>query len=99
MVDFFHKEPEEAKPPVDVKSIQLDCSSCGKSLVKVMRVKEAPTSINVRANCCFCGDSSFVQEVSGSFYMIPSEGVQLSEAPSAGDNKNFIIETKELPNV
>jgi len=100
MVDFFHKEPEDPKPPVDVTSIQLDCSNCGKALAKVMRVNGAPTSVKIKANCCFCGDSSFLKEVSGSFYMLPSEGVRLEEIPAMGDNNSFIIETrKELPNV
>jgi len=100
MVDFFQKEPEEAKPPVDVTSIQLDCSNCGKHLAKVMLVKDAPTSVKIKANCCFCGDSSFLKEVSGAFYMVPSEGVKLEEAPIMGDNNSFVIKTtKELPNV
>ena len=99
MVDFFQKEPEDPKPPVDVKSIQLDCSNCGKSLVRVMRVKDAPTSVSIKANCCFCGDSSFTKEVSGAFYMVPSDGVELQGVPSSGDNKRFVIETKETPNV
>lgn len=100
MVDFFHKEPEDPKPPVDVTSTQLDCSGCGKALAKVMRVNDAPTSVKIKANCCFCGDSSFLKEVSGAFYMVPSEGVRLEGIPAMGDNNNFIIETrKELPNV
>ena len=101
MVDFFNKEPEEdLKPPVDVTSIQLDCSSCGKNLAKVMRVNDAPTSVKIKANCCFCGDSSFLKEVSGAFYMVPSEGVKLKGVPAASDNNNFIIETaKESPSV
>ena len=101
MVDFFHKEPEDPKPPVDVTSIQLDCSSCGKNLAKVMRVNNAPTSVKIKANCCFCGDSSFLKEVSGAFYMVPSEGVKLGGAPATDDNNSFVIETtkEELPNV
>ena len=60
-----------------------------------MKKQHAPTSVTVKANCCFCGDSSFTKEVSGAFYMVPSEGVQLVGAMDTGDSKRFIIETKE----
>ena len=97
MVEFFQKEPEDPKPPVDITSIELDCSNCGKSLAKVMRVNNAPTTVKIKANCCFCGDSSFIKEVSGAFYMVPSEGVKLEGVPAASSNNNFIIETAKGP--
>ena len=100
MVDFIQKEPEDPKDPVDVTSIQLDCSSCGRNLAKVMRANNTPTTVKIKANCCFCGDSSFLKEVSGAFYMVPSEGVKLKGVPAASSNNNFTIETaKESPSV
>ena len=98
MVEFFEKDPAESKDPINAEPLQLDCSSCGAALMKVMKKQEAPTSITIKANCCFCGDSSFSQQVSGAFYMVPSNGVQLVGAVDMGNPKNFVIDTKEAEN-
>ncbi len=43
----------------------LKCSNCGKSLVDVWVTTKSEVRTTFRANCPFCGDKSFSQEVKG----------------------------------
>ena len=48
--------------------IYLSCSSCNKKLVDLFIVKKDETlNWKTVAKCCYCGDKSFITEVSGMF--------------------------------
>ena len=99
MVDFHEMEEKEAKPPVDVDSVPIICTNCDSKLLTVKKVKEAPTTIKIRAKCCFCKDKTFYKEVSGAFYLAAEPNVFLEGVSEEGEAQHFIIETKEKDNV
>ena len=95
VVEFNEREPSEQKPSVEVKSISLDCSSCGEKLLTVKKAKEAPTPVKIRALCCFCGDKTFYKEVSGAFYLSAEPNVYLNDVREEAEDQHFLVETKE----
>ncbi len=54
---------------VDAGHVYLDCSACGAALLDVWSTRPGePHTWKLRANCPFCGDSSFVTEIKGGFH-------------------------------
>lgn len=48
--------------------IHLTCANCDAGLVDIVLTEYDPSlAVKVRANCPFCGDSSFIKEVPGPY--------------------------------
>ena len=84
------------------KTESLECSSCSKTLVGLWVVLEMDESkksklkqTRIRCSCPYCGDKSFVKEVSGDFYMYPQEGLIVVESETLDDETVFIKLEKE----
>lgn len=67
----------------------LKCANCGKDLIQILKVQENDQIQEIESECPFCGDSSFVKEVSGKIYIYSLEGVVIIDSPTE------CIETKD----
>lgn len=72
----------------DCGHIILSCSSCGKNLVDIWKIKENKEwSWKVMAKCCYCGDNSYIKEFTGQFarggYSINPDKNKDPEEPNA----------------
>ena len=77
--------------PIHTITENIVCSSCSKELVGLWVIpnldqnKEAKQT-SLRCNCCYCGDKSFIKNISGDFYLYPAEGLQVVESETLDDD-------------
>ena len=95
---FFEKEktetPKIQDPPPELIETDFNCSNCERPLLKTLRTKDVDHFTKVRVHCSECDDFSFTKEVSGAFFIAPSEGVKIQDAETSVDNSLHTIYTK-----
>jgi hypothetical protein len=59
----------------DGELVVINCSNCDKPLVKIhitrpneKRKNGSPVECKVKADCCYCGDESFIKTIKGGFH-------------------------------
>ena len=90
--DKTRQQSDEDAP--DMIKTEFSCSNCDRVLINTMRVKEKPSSVNLRVHCSSCEDFSFTKPVSGEFYVTPAEGIKLLRADTSEDNTLHTIYTE-----
>ena len=64
----------------DNEHVILCCSDCDKPLIDVWVTRsEYPAKHQIRAECYFCGDQSFIANVKGAFHLGACNGVGISD--------------------
>lgn len=95
----FSDEENKVEATQITDSIELSCSSCNKNLCRIVKVKDnVDKVIEARAECPFCGDTSFTAEMSGEFYIAPAQGVLLASADQDGSGDSFVIKMRKIDN-
>ena len=86
--------------PIHTTTESVNCSNCSEALVGLWVIPELDKSKNekhtsIRCCCCYCGDKSFVKEVSGEFYLYPEEGLEVTESETLDSGVVLITLQKE----
>jgi hypothetical protein len=75
---------------------ELLCANCHKPLLKIVIIRDLPLLSRIKSNCPFCGDSSFIKELSGQFALDNAKGVVMINTDTKIDEdkeNNIVIQT------
>jgi hypothetical protein len=65
----------------------LQCSACGRDLIKVLVVRpKIPMTLNYRADCPFCGDHSWMVPITGGVVFVVTDHVINTTTDIEDDN-------------
>jgi hypothetical protein len=86
--------------PIHTTTEIISCSACEEGLVGLWVIPDSDENTetkttSIRCVCCYCGDKSFVKEISGKFYMYPAEGLYVSGSETLDNDVVLITLEKE----
>jgi hypothetical protein len=98
------KVPLTFRPPVksitDTKEVKLNCSACETPLAIILITHDTDVVWNVRVNCPYCNDESFVTPIKGNIRYMPSDktkllDIDMDKKTSDGEDLLYIKVTKK----
>ena len=78
----INKDNSEKKGYVLLKEDCIRCANCNKKLLEVIKVKEVKEMVReIKVNCPYCGDSSFLYRITGVVYTQAPDELSISDMP------------------
>ena len=72
----------------------LKCSNCSREIVEIWVKNSNNKQTKIRAECCYCGDLSYVAEVNGEFYI---GGTDIASIGDIGEKNGIqVIKTSKV---
>tara|TARA_Y100001938_G_C8033960_1_gene402261 strand:+ start:426 stop:689 length:264 start_codon:yes stop_codon:yes gene_type:complete len=81
--------------PIHTITEEVLCSVCSEVLVGLWIIPDkGEKKTSIKCHCCYCGDTSFVKEICGEFYLYPAEGIEITESETL-DNDVVLIKLQK----